>query len=159
MAWLLRRPAGEREPVDLGVVPDVDRQGRVKKDPVDRHGMGMAQGQGAQFPGQLGLRLRRQGSRRLHHQGRFLAQARVLSEVDSPHVMRVLDFGVDGETPYLVGEFVDGVTLTELVDGSGPGVSLRADVEIEEVQGEKPLVTFIGTGLNLEHRRAMTGLQ
>ncbi|MFI1703162.1 SAV_2336 N-terminal domain-related protein [Streptomyces griseoruber] len=54
---------------------------------------------------------------------RFLREARALSEIEDPCVVRVLDFGVEGRTPYLVAEFVDGVTLTEVVEGSGPGVS------------------------------------
>lgn len=55
---------------------------------------------------------------------RFLREARALSEIDDPHVVRVTDFGVEGERPYLVAQFVDGVTMAELVAGSGPGVSL-----------------------------------
>ncbi|MEU1183430.1 SAV_2336 N-terminal domain-related protein [Streptomyces sp. NPDC005820] len=57
-------------------------------------------------------------------QERFLREARALSGIEDPRVVRVLDFGVEGETPYLVAEFVDGVTLTEVIEGSGPGVSL-----------------------------------
>ncbi|MEU8751575.1 SAV_2336 N-terminal domain-related protein [Streptomyces chartreusis] len=55
----------------------------------------------------------------------FLRQARALAGLRHPSVVRVLDFGVDGERPYLVAEFVDGVTLAELQLGSGPGVSFR----------------------------------
>ncbi|GGW81449.1 SAV_2336 N-terminal domain-related protein [Streptomyces lomondensis] len=50
-------------------------------------------------------------------QERFLAEARVAAGVDDPHVVRVLDFGVEGETPYLVTEFVDGLTLSEVLSG------------------------------------------
>lgn len=46
---------------------------------------------------------------------RFLRDAERLAGVRSPHVTPVLDFGVDGTTPYLVAEFVDGVTLHELL--------------------------------------------
>ncbi|MER5436198.1 SAV_2336 N-terminal domain-related protein [Streptomyces sp. NPDC002588] len=56
-------------------------------------------------------------------QERFLREAEVLAGIDDPHVARVRDYGVEGETPYLVAEFVEGVTLTELEEGSGPGVS------------------------------------
>ncbi|MFJ3333217.1 SAV_2336 N-terminal domain-related protein [Streptomyces sp. NPDC086766] len=56
---------------------------------------------------------------------RFLRQARELAAVHSPHVVPVTAYGVEGETPYLVAEFVDGVTLTELEAGSGPGVCFR----------------------------------
>ncbi|QNP72888.1 serine/threonine protein kinase [Streptomyces roseirectus] len=58
------------------------------------------------------------------HLERFAEDARALAGVDSPHVARVLDHGAEGQTPYLVAEFVEGVTLSELMLGSGPGVSL-----------------------------------
>jgi len=48
---------------------------------------------------------------------RFLREAAALAEVDSPYVVRVLDFGADGQKPYLVAEFVDGVTLREVAEG------------------------------------------
>ncbi|WP_199830790.1 SAV_2336 N-terminal domain-related protein [Streptomyces sp. MMG1533] len=51
------------------------------------------------------------------HRERFLREAAALAEVDSPYVVRVLDFGVDGERPYLVVEFVDGVTVREVTEG------------------------------------------
>ncbi|MDX3384043.1 SAV_2336 N-terminal domain-related protein [Streptomyces niveiscabiei] len=58
------------------------------------------------------------------HLDRFTEGARALAGVDSPYVTRVLDHGVEGQTPYLVAEFVEGVTLSELLLGSGPGVCL-----------------------------------
>ncbi|WP_416971816.1 SAV_2336 N-terminal domain-related protein [Streptomyces sp. 4F14] len=58
------------------------------------------------------------------HLDRFAREAQLLAGVDSPHVARVLDHGVEGQTPYLVAEFVEGVTLSELMLGSGPEVSL-----------------------------------
>ncbi|MFD5479085.1 SAV_2336 N-terminal domain-related protein [Streptomyces hawaiiensis] len=48
---------------------------------------------------------------------RFLEQARALAGMDDPHVVRVLDFGVEDDTPYLVTEFVDGLTLSEVLPG------------------------------------------
>ncbi|MFC9132339.1 SAV_2336 N-terminal domain-related protein [Streptomyces sp. NPDC057099] len=48
---------------------------------------------------------------------RFLREARALADVDDPHVVRVLDFGTEGNTPYLVTEFVDGLTLSEILSG------------------------------------------
>ncbi|KUN28796.1 hypothetical protein AQJ23_07670 [Streptomyces antibioticus] len=55
-------------------------------------------------------------------QERFLREARVLSQLRHPNVAPVVDFGVEGGTPYLVTEFMDGVTLTELRAGNGPEV-------------------------------------
>ncbi|MFC8512119.1 SAV_2336 N-terminal domain-related protein [Streptomyces sp. NPDC057257] len=54
---------------------------------------------------------------------RFLGEAETLAGLRHPNVIPVLDWGMEGETPYLVAEFVDGVTLAELEQGSGPGVS------------------------------------
>ncbi|WP_340379884.1 SAV_2336 N-terminal domain-related protein [Streptomyces sp. SS7] len=58
-------------------------------------------------------------------QERFLREARALAGIEDPCVLRVRDFGVQGDVPYLVADFVDGVTLRELVEGSGPGVSFN----------------------------------
>ncbi|MFI1001342.1 SAV_2336 N-terminal domain-related protein [Streptomyces galbus] len=63
---------------------------------------------------------------------RFLREARVLAGIGSPHLIRVLDHGLHDPhpgspgpaTPYLVARFEHGVTVAELVAGSGPGVSL-----------------------------------
>ncbi|MFG2131747.1 SAV_2336 N-terminal domain-related protein [Streptomyces sp. NPDC048751] len=77
---------------------------------------------------------------------RFLREAATLAEVDSPHVVRVLDFGMEGRRPYLVAEFTDGVTLTELGHGSGPGVSLRVLARVA-CQAEAALETLHAKGL------------
>ncbi|GAB7063187.1 hypothetical protein JCM12681A_48970 [Streptomyces mexicanus] len=61
---------------------------------------------------------------------RFLREAEALAGVRSPHVASVLDFGTDGDTPYLVVEFADGVTLTELLATGGTGVSCAAFVRV-----------------------------
>ncbi|MCI3269898.1 serine/threonine protein kinase [Streptomyces sp. 7R015] len=54
------------------------------------------------------------------HQG-FLEEAETLAGLAGhPNLPRVLDFGVDGETPYLVVDFTPGITVTELIEGSGP---------------------------------------
>lgn len=44
----------------------------------------------------------------------FLARARLLAGIRNPHVITVLDHGVEGDVPYLVTEFVEGVSLAEL---------------------------------------------
>ncbi|MEU6497681.1 SAV_2336 N-terminal domain-related protein [Streptomyces sp. NPDC046984] len=79
-------------------------------------------------------------------QQRFLREARALSEIDDPYVVRVLGYGVEGETPYLVAEFVDGVTLAELQQGSGPGVPFGLFVR---------LATHVVTGLRALHARGL----
>ncbi|MFF0592141.1 SAV_2336 N-terminal domain-related protein [Streptomyces antibioticus] len=65
-------------------------------------------------------------------QERFLREAETLAGIDDPHVVRILDHGVENETPYLVAEFVHGVTLTELLGGSGPGVSVGVFVRLAD---------------------------
>ncbi|MEU6687371.1 SAV_2336 N-terminal domain-related protein [Streptomyces sp. NPDC046832] len=50
-------------------------------------------------------------------QERFLREARALAGLEDPHVVRVLDFGVTDGSPYLVTEFVDGLTLAEVLSG------------------------------------------
>ena len=40
--------------------------------------------------------------------GRFLREAKTLASLRSPHVVQVLDFGSDGEVPYLVMELLQG---------------------------------------------------
>ncbi len=61
---------------------------------------------------------------------RFLREAEALRRVDSPHVPRVLDHGLHGETPYLVVGFTEGVTVNELMSGSGPDVSTAVFVRL-----------------------------
>ncbi|MFF9284564.1 SAV_2336 N-terminal domain-related protein [Streptomyces griseosporeus] len=56
----------------------------------------------------------------------FVQEARTLSGIDHPHVVRVLDHGVEDRFPYLVTDFVDGVTLAELCPGPVPRLSFRA---------------------------------
>ena len=45
--------------------------------------------------------------------GNFLSEARQLSHLDHPHILRVLDFGLAQEMPYLVMEYAPGGTLRE----------------------------------------------
>ncbi|MCC6898575.1 MAG: serine/threonine protein kinase [Polyangiaceae bacterium] len=42
---------------------------------------------------------------------RFLLEARAAAALRSPHVIQVLDFGVEGSTPYLVMELLEGESL------------------------------------------------
>ncbi|WP_208870712.1 SAV_2336 N-terminal domain-related protein [Streptomyces aquilus] len=55
----------------------------------------------------------------------FLMQAEVLGRLRHPNVAPVVDWWVEGTRPYLATECVDGVTVTELERGSGPGVSTK----------------------------------
>src|SRR5438874_2617418 len=57
---------------------------------------------------------------------RFQQEFRVASALDHPHLVRAIDFGVEGEVPFLVMEFVDGPTLTDLIDRHGPLLEAEA---------------------------------
>jgi eukaryotic-like serine/threonine-protein kinase len=50
---------------------------------------------------------------------RFAREARALARVNDPHVITVYDIVIDDGRPFLVMEFVDGVTLRDLVRTNG----------------------------------------
>ena len=43
----------------------------------------------------------------------FLREAQTIAQLVHPHIVRVLDFGVDGETPFLVMDYATGGTLRQ----------------------------------------------
>lgn len=77
---------------------------------------------------------------------RFAAEARTNARLDHPNLVHVLDFGIDPE-PYLVMEFVEGVTLATLLQRL---VDQRQQLEIAAA-------CFIGAeaaqGLDHAHRK------
>jgi serine/threonine protein kinase len=46
---------------------------------------------------------------------RFNREARALARLNHPHIVAVHEFGQSGELPYFIMEYVDGVTLRQLV--------------------------------------------
>ncbi|MDZ7375268.1 MAG: serine/threonine protein kinase [candidate division KSB1 bacterium] len=46
---------------------------------------------------------------------RFRQEGLILAQINSPHVITVFDFGFDDGVPFLVTEFIEGTTLTELI--------------------------------------------
>jgi len=50
---------------------------------------------------------------------RFHQEARIMSQVVHPNAVKLFDFGVDGNLPYLVLEFVEGITLKETLTKNG----------------------------------------
>jgi serine/threonine-protein kinase len=60
---------------------------------------------------------------------RFLGEARAAAALRSPHVVQILDHGVDEGTPYIVMEQLDGETLAERLARSGK-LSLAATSHI-----------------------------
>jgi serine/threonine protein kinase len=51
---------------------------------------------------------------------RFLREARSAAALDHPNIVRIFDVAWHNEVPYLVMEFVDGQTLQQVLDTSGP---------------------------------------
>ena len=60
--------------------------------------------------------------------GRFYREARAISQLTGPHVVRVYDFGVDEATgsPFIAMERVEGAPLTEVAPNGAPLAPLRA---------------------------------
>ena len=50
---------------------------------------------------------------------RFLREARTAAALRSPHVVQIFDYGVDGDTPYIVMELLDGESLAERLNREG----------------------------------------
>lgn len=50
---------------------------------------------------------------------RFRREASMLSELQDPHIVRVLDFGVEDGTVFIVMEFVPGKTVAEIIQEEG----------------------------------------
>lgn len=57
---------------------------------------------------------------------RFLREARAAAALDHPNIVRLHDIGTQGETQYLVMEYVDGQTLEQLLQKAGPISPSRA---------------------------------
>jgi serine/threonine-protein kinase len=59
---------------------------------------------------------------------RFYQEARLVSALDHPHIVRIFEFGVDPEylVPFIAMERIEGVTLQRLVEREGPLSERRA---------------------------------
>ena len=57
---------------------------------------------------------------------RFEREATVVSKILHPSITQVLDFGIEGNMPFLVMEFVDGEELTDVMAREGPMPPARA---------------------------------
>ncbi|MFO0659089.1 MAG: protein kinase [Polyangiaceae bacterium] len=51
---------------------------------------------------------------------RFAREANVAAQIKSPHVVNIIDFGVDGQLPYLAMELLHGEDLAERLKRAGP---------------------------------------
>jgi serine/threonine protein kinase len=66
---------------------------------------------------------------------RLKAEARLLAQLNHPAVVRVLDFEDDAAFPYVVLEYVEGFTLSDLIQQSGsirPHRAVRIMIQVAE---------------------------
>lgn len=76
---------------------------------------------------------------------RFDTEARAASSLDHPNIVKIIDYGQDGELRYIVQEYVEGMTLIDLIRKEGP-LDWKAAV---------PLFIQIGLALEHAHRRGV----
>lgn len=88
----------------------------------------------------------------------FFAEAELAASLDHPHIAKVLDFGEEGDLPYIVMEFVHGVDLSDLLRSThGPlpyaeaaTVAVQVAEALQHVHDHRDLHT--GAPLGLVHR-------
>ena len=67
---------------------------------------------------------------------RFRSEIRLARKVSSPHVCRIYEYGVDGDLHYISMEYVDGVTLKDLLrESGGLPVDVALDIAAQIVVG------------------------
>lgn len=76
---------------------------------------------------------------------RFEQEFRTASSVEHPNLVKAIDFGDDKGVPYLVMEFVEGATLSRLVDRDGP---------LPEAEAVR-LVGLVAQGLHRAHKKGI----
>jgi serine/threonine protein kinase len=76
---------------------------------------------------------------------RFARECKVARAIEHPHIVRVLDFGLEGSKAYLVMEYVDGESLAKRLERTR-----RLD-EAEAVR----LITQVGVALDWAHQRRL----
>jgi serine/threonine protein kinase len=76
---------------------------------------------------------------------RFALECKVASRLNHPHIIRVLDYGMDGTCAYMVMEYMAGGNLADRIEQQGPLP------EAEAVQ----LITQVGRALHWAHQRKL----
>jgi len=46
---------------------------------------------------------------------RFMREAKILSQVEHPNIVKIIDFGISDEAPYIIMEFLSGKPLNQLI--------------------------------------------
>ncbi|HEY0782523.1 MAG TPA: serine/threonine-protein kinase, partial [Thermoanaerobaculia bacterium] len=115
----------------LGVEPLLDRRigpYRVVRE-LGRGGMGvvyLAERDDGEFRRQVAIKLLRNSpdAEELHR--RFIAERQILASLSHPNIAQLLDGGTtDGQLPYLVMEYVDGLPMTTYCDRHGLDIPSR----------------------------------
>src|SRR5262245_17349623 len=76
---------------------------------------------------------------------RFEQEFRAASRLDHPNIVRAIDYGDDGRTPYLVMEFVDGESLGQKLEREG------AMSEADAIR----LIAQVAQGLHRAHKQGL----
>ena len=78
---------------------------------------------------------------------RFEREARAIARLDHPNIVRVLDFGSDGQTHFMILDYIDGVTLRDhLIRVQADGLTLRTETVASITQQ-------VGSALTYAHER------
>lgn len=81
------------------------------------------------YQGEVALKIMRQGMDTPSNIARFERERNILAKLDHPNIARLLDGGVtDAGLPYLVMEYVDGISLFEYCDKKNLPVEQRLDL-------------------------------
>ena len=76
---------------------------------------------------------------------RFLAEARAMAKLRHPNIVTIFDVGIEGETPFIVMEKVDGGAVMDWIDRDGP--------QSDEVAGH--IMLGVLAGLQASHDRGI----
>ncbi len=76
---------------------------------------------------------------------RFLQEARLLEYLHHPHILRILDVGIDERVPYLVAEFAPNGSLRDLIKRSAPQL-LPVDISLS-------ILSQVGEALEYAHQQ------
>jgi serine/threonine-protein kinase len=57
---------------------------------------------------------------------RFQREAHILLNLSDPHIVRIVDYGNDNSTPYIVMDYIDGQSLKDYMTQDGPMEPLQA---------------------------------
>lgn len=75
---------------------------------------------------QVAVKLLRETTASETDRARFLSEAKLLARLSHPHLVRVLDAGIDQDRPFLVLELVRGSTLADALGGPLPPARVAA---------------------------------